>query len=46
MFGYLEGHMAGPDLERTIKMYKSHRKNIVNMSNILSLLCLYIKSKK
>ena len=31
MFRYLEGHIAGSDLERTIKMYKSHRKITVNM---------------
>ena len=31
MFGYIGGHIAGSDLERIIKMYKSHRKITVNM---------------
>ena len=43
MFGYLVGHLAGPDLERTIKMYKSHRNITVNIQTIYLISCLYIK---
>ena len=31
MFGYLVGHMDGPNVERTIIVYTSHRKITGNM---------------